>query len=113
MDHVLGRRGFLSSVAVLLLCQACSSVQIPGIGSVGGTGGTDGGGGGGIVPEADSFQKYTAYGTMNLLTALSEVGTATGRKEEAAHYAAVAATFKQGTISEDSFKTAKPMLADS
>ena len=106
MNHIIGRRGVLCSLAALLLCQACSQLSQLGLGGGGDESGGD------IAGQADQFQKYTAYGTMNLLTALSEAGTATGHKEAAAHYAAVADTFKQGSISQDTFKIAEPMIAN-
>jgi hypothetical protein len=114
MDRSLDRRSFLSLLALLFASPAFAQFKIPGIGGLlGGQGDSGGEGGGEIGGRADIFQKFVAYGTRNLLLALGEVGIAVGRREEAAHYAAVADTFKQGSISEDTFRTAKPMIAES
>jgi hypothetical protein len=110
MDHGFDRRAFLTSLLALLLTR-CTQVKVPGLGGLGG--GDAAGGGGDLVGEADQFQKYVSYGTKNLLTALSEVGTAVGRKEEAAHYAAAAATITSGSMSADDFTKKNSLIVDS
>jgi hypothetical protein len=110
MNYGLDRRAFLTSSLGLLLA-GCAQSKIPGLSSITGSG--DAAGNGDITGQSDQFLKFVAYGTKNLLTALSEVGTATGHKEKAAHYAAAAATIKEGSISADEFTKKNDLILDS
>lgn len=109
MSYDLDRRAFLTSSLAVLLA-GCSQVKIPGLDLVGGEAAS---GGGDIAGQSDHFLKFVSYGTKNLLTALSEVGTATGQKEKAARYAAAAATIKEGSISADDFTKKNDLIIDS
>src|SRR5215470_12959138 len=110
MNHGVDRRAFLTSLLALLLAR-CAQVKVPGLGGFGGSG--DEGGGGDLVGEADQFQKYVAYGSKNLLTALGEVGAAAGHREDAAHYAAAAATINAESVSPDDITKRNTMIVDS
>lgn len=109
-NHGFDRRAFLTGLMGLLFAR-CGSVKLPGLNLDGGD--TAGGGSSDIVGQSDQFQKYVAYGSKNLLAALGEVGTAVGKKDLAARYAAAADTVTAGSFSADDFTKKNELIVDS
>jgi len=114
MRNLVDRRTFLSSSAVLLIGSAAAGqIKIPGVDVFRPANTDNNGGDGSLADKAKSFQRSTASGTKNLVTALSEVAFATGQKEEGVRLKAQADSLRWESISQDQFVSKNQMIVDS